>query len=156
MSAGTSASPQRVSIVDTVLRLDSHADPAVVAAVAAQLASDPSRLAALQADLSAQPEYLTKGSIRSCQVTQEFAGALFAVGVHGVALPRCEWCGSTSQMVARLSTNGGAAWGRCARRMATSRCSRCAFASGRARPCLAGPAARRPSRRRSKGQRRVQ
>jgi len=76
-----------MSVVDTVLRLDPRADRAIVAAVARQLTADPSRFAALRADLAAHPEYLTHGSTRSREVTQDLARALFAVGVRGVALP---------------------------------------------------------------------
>jgi len=114
-----------VSVVDAVVRLDPHVDRTVVAAVARQLTFDSSRLVALRADLEAHPDYLTGGSSRSREVTQEFARALFAVGVRGATLPRCEWCGSTSPMVVRLRTNGGGACGRCASRMTTSICSRC-------------------------------
>lgn len=132
MSGGSpSPPPLLVPVVDTVLRLDPHTHRAVVAAVVSQLAAEPSRAAALRADLAAHPEYLTGGSTRSQEVTQEFARALFAVGVRGVALPRCEWCRSTSPMVVRLSTNGGGACSRCARRMTTSRCSRCAVVAPR-------------------------
>ena len=128
MSAGapTTVPGQAVSVVDVVLRLDAHADRAVVAAVARQLTADPSRLEALQADLTTHPEYLMQGSTRSRQVTQEFARALFAVGVRGAAFPRCHCCGSTSPMVMRLRTDGGGACGRCELRMTTNPCSRCA------------------------------
>ncbi len=146
MSAGPPEPPEPsgpaqpvATVVDVVVRLDPRADRPVVAAVARQLTTDPVRLASLVADLTAHPDYLTRGSSRSQDVTQEFARALFAVGVRGVALPRCHWCGSTSPTVVRLRSNGGAACGRCARQT-TSRCSRCALVA----PCRGRTPAGKP------------
>lgn len=78
---------QLVPVIDAVLCLDPQADRGVVAAVARQLTAEPSRAAALREDVTVHPEYLTAAGTRSHEVTQEFARALFMVGVRGVALP---------------------------------------------------------------------
>ncbi|MEP6463815.1 MAG: hypothetical protein ABJC62_10460 [Frankiaceae bacterium] len=113
------------SIVRVVLAVDPQADPDVVALAMARVAPKAHRRAVLVAELSAHPEFLTWGTTRSRAVTQAFIRELVAGGVRRVALPGCEWCGSTAPMVRRLSSNGGGACRACVRQMTMTACSRC-------------------------------
>lgn len=120
-----SGDPVVASIVALVLAVDPQADSQIVALAVTRVAPQAHRRTVLAAELSARPEFLTWGSTRSQAVTQAFVRELVAGGVRRVALPRCEWCGSTAPMVRRLKSNGGGACRACARRMTMTVCSRC-------------------------------
>lgn len=114
---GPDGDPLLASIVRVVLAVDPQADPDIVALAVSRVSPHIHRRRALAAELSARPESLTWGTTRSQAVTQAFIRELVAGGVRGVALPRCEWCGSTAPMVRRLSSNGGGACRACVRLM---------------------------------------
>lgn len=97
-STGSSTQPTVIAadpmsiIIDTIARLDAHADRAELAALIIELIPQPRRRAPLAAQLAARPDLLTGAGAHGSPVVVKLVDELLARHVAGVVASACPFC----------------------------------------------------------------